>query len=55
LGRAGDQRPADQTPLLALKPTFVVDFGDELKATLLVRIQTTSTQVGLVRLISHQV
>ena len=55
LGRAGDQRPAEETPVLALKPTFVVDFGDELKATLLVRIQTTSTQVGLVRLISNQV
>jgi signal transduction histidine kinase len=55
LGRAGDQRPADETPVLALKPTFVVDFDDELKATLLVRIQTTSTQVGLVRLISNQV
>lgn len=54
LGRAGDQRPADQAPMLALKPTFVVDFGDELKATLLVRIQTTSTQVGLVRLISNK-
>ena len=55
LGRAGDQRPVEQTSVLAFKPTFVVDFGDELKATLLVRIQTTSTQVGLVRLISHQV
>ncbi len=55
LGRAGDQRPADQAPMLALKPTFVVDFGDELKATLLVRIQTTSTQVGLVRFISDKV
>jgi signal transduction histidine kinase len=55
LGRAGDQRPADQTPVLSLKPTFVVDFGDELKATIMVRIQTTSTQVGLVRLISNQV
>jgi two-component system, sensor histidine kinase LadS len=55
LGRAGDQRPADQAPMLALKPTFVVDFGDELKATIMVRIQTTSTQVGLVRLISEKV
>lgn len=55
LGRAGDQRPADEAPLLGLKPTFVVEFGDELTATLLIRIQTTSTQVGLVRLMSDKV
>jgi signal transduction histidine kinase len=55
LGRAGDQRPAHQAPVLALKPTFVLDLGDQLKATIVVRIQTTSTQVGLVRLMSTKV
>jgi signal transduction histidine kinase len=55
LGRAGDQRPAHQAPVLALKPTFVMDLGDELKATIVVRIKTTSTQVGLVRLMSTKV
>lgn len=55
LGRAGDQRPADQAPVLGLKPTFVVDFGDELAVTLLVRVQTSSTQVALVRLMSDKV
>lgn len=55
LGRAGDQRPAHQAPVLALKPTFVFDLGDELKGTVVVRIQTTSTQVGLVRLMSSKV
>lgn len=55
LGRAGDQRAAHQAPLLALKPTFVLDMGNELSATLMIRIQTTSTQVGLVRLMSANV
>lgn len=55
LGRAGDQRPADQAPVLGLKPTFVVDFGDELAVKLLVRVQTTSTQVALIRLMSDKV
>lgn len=55
LGRAGDQRPVHQAPVLALKPTFVLDLGDELSATLMIRIQTTSTQVGLVRLMSARV
>lgn len=54
LGRAGDQRSAMQAPVLAFKPTFLVDLGDDLSATLLVRIKTTSTQVGLVRLISSK-
>ena len=52
LGRSGDQRAASEAPILALKPTFVLDFGDALEATVVVRIQTTSTQVGLVRLMS---
>ena len=55
LGRAGDQRAARQAPVLALKPTFVLDLGDDLSATLMIRIQTTSTQVGLVRLMSAKV
>ncbi len=55
LGRAGDQRAAHQAPVLALKPTFVLDMGDELSATLMIRIQTSSTQVGLVRLMSARV
>jgi signal transduction histidine kinase len=52
LGRAGDQREAFKAPVLAFKPTFLLDFGDELQATVLVRIQTSSTLVGLVRLMS---
>lgn len=55
LGRAGDQRPAHQAPVLALKPTFVLDLGEDLKGAVVVRIQTSSTQVGLVRLMSTKV
>jgi len=52
LGRAGDQRPVSQAPVLALKPTFVVAMEDTLEATLLIRIETSSTQVGIVRLMA---
>lgn len=49
LGNAGDQVPPDQTPLRGLQPAFFLHPPHGL-ATVLLRLDTTSTQVAMVTL-----
>ena len=50
LGRAGDQVPLAQVDIPALKPSFAVQLASGASSTVLLRIQTTSAQVAIVKL-----
>lgn len=50
LGRAGDQVPLAQVDIPALKPSFALQLAGGASSTVLLRIQTTSAQVAIVKL-----
>jgi len=50
LGRAGDQTPQTQVGLLAFKPSFAVRMPRSGSTTVLLQIQTTSSQSAIVKL-----
>lgn len=50
IGQAGDQVPRDSAPLPALKPAFALTLHGQARSTVLLQIQTTSTQSALVTL-----
>ena len=50
LGRAGDQVPLKQVDIPALKPSFALQLARGASSTVLLRIQTTSAQVAMVKL-----
>jgi signal transduction histidine kinase len=50
LGRAGDQVPLAQVDIPAFKPSFALQLAGGASSTVLVRIQTTSAQVAIVKL-----
>lgn len=55
LGRAGDQVPVADTPLQGLKPAFLLQPPHKGRATVLLLIETTSTQAAIVSLRRLQV
>ena len=50
LGRAGDQVPLANVEIPALKPSFALQLSGTASSTVLLRIQTTSAQVAIVKL-----
>ncbi|MFZ4478825.1 MAG: 7TMR-DISM family protein, partial [Rhodoferax sp.] len=50
LGRAGDQVPLAQVDIPALKPSFAVKLTSGASSTVLLRIETTSARVAIVKL-----
>ena len=50
LGHAGDQVPLKQVDIAALKPIFALQLAGAASSTVLLRIQTTSAQVAIVKL-----
>ncbi len=50
LGRAGDQVPLKQVDIPALKPSFALQLAGGASSTVLLRIQTDSAQVAIVKL-----
>lgn len=50
LGRAGDQVPLAQVDIPALKPSFALQLSGAASTTVLLRLQTTSSQVAIVKL-----
>lgn len=50
LGRSGDQVPLEASSAVALKPSFLVPLTPLAQTTLLVRIQTSSSQAAIVKL-----
>lgn len=52
IGGAGDQVPLSQVELPAFKPSFAVQLSTAASTTVLLRLQTTSAQVAIVKLYS---
>ena len=50
IGRAGDQVPPAQVELLAFKPSFALQLPAAASTTVLLRLQTASSQVAIVKL-----
>ena len=50
LGRAGDQVPLARVDIPALKPSFALQLSGTASSTVLLRIQTTTVQVAIVKL-----
>ena len=50
LGGSGDQVPSETSSAVALKPSFLVQLPAHAQTTLLIRIQTTSSQAAIVKL-----
>ncbi len=50
LGRSGDQVPREASSAVALKPSFLVPLTPLAQTTLLLRIQTSSSQAAIVKL-----
>ncbi len=50
LGRAGDQVPLAEVDIPALKPSFALQLSGAARTTVLLRIQTASSQVAIVKL-----